>query len=131
MYNLSTVAWILPFSLDCLLPFVYLTPMIAPTPTPPYYAVIFTSLKSPSDLGYVEMAHSMERLVINQQGYLGHESARSEIGITVSYWESLEAIAAWKDQLAHRFAQERGKEQWYDAYRIRICLVEREYGFVR
>jgi heme-degrading monooxygenase HmoA len=93
--------------------------------------VIFTSLKSPSDLGYVEMAHSMERLVINQQGYLGHESARSEIGITVSYWESLEAIAAWKDQLAHRFAQERGKEQWYDAYRIRICLVEREYGFVR
>lgn len=103
--------------------------MIATTPTPPYYAVIFTSLKSSSDSGYAAMAHSMEKLVINQAGYLGHEAARSDIGITVSYWESLEAIAAWKNQLAHRVAQEKGKEQWYDSYRIRICLVEREYGF--
>lgn len=105
--------------------------MIADTPTPPYYAVIFTSVKSNSDSGYAAMAQYMEKLVINQPGYLGHESARSEIGITVSYWESLEAIATWKNQLAHQVAQEQGKEKWYEAYRIRICLVEKEYGFLR
>ncbi|HSI79002.1 MAG TPA: antibiotic biosynthesis monooxygenase [Lunatimonas sp.] len=103
--------------------------MIAFTPSPPYYAVIFTSVKTDDDSGYAEMARFMENLVVNQPGYLGHESARSELGITVSYWESLEAIAGWKNQLAHRNAQKKGKEQWYASYRIRVCFVEREYGF--
>lgn len=115
--------------LDWLWQFIYITCMIASTPTPPYYAVIFTSLKTEEDLGYAEMAHYMEKLVVNQPGYLGHEFARSELGITVSYWESLEAIKGWKNQLAHRTAQEKGKEQWYASYRIRVCLVEKEYGF--
>lgn len=103
--------------------------MIALSPTPPYYAVIFTSLKTGEDSGYAEMAHSMEKLVIYQPRYLGHESTRSEVGITVSYWESPEAIEGWKNQVAHRIAQEKVKERWYASYMIRVCLVQREYGF--
>jgi len=103
--------------------------MIALTPTPPYYAVVFTSIKTESNSGYTEMAHLMESIVINQPGYLGHESARSALGITVSYWESLEAIDGWRNQVSHRIAQEKGKEKWYASYRIRVCLVEKEYGF--
>lgn len=103
--------------------------MIVSTPSPPYYAVVFTSLKTGEDSGYADMSNYMEKLVINQSGYLGHESARSEVGITVSYWDSLEAISKWKNQIDHRIAQEKGKEQWYASYRIRVCLVERDYGF--
>jgi len=103
--------------------------MIALSPTPPYYAVIFTSLKTGEDSGYAEMAYSMAKLVTHQQGYLDHESARPEVGIMVSYWESLEAIEGWKNQVAHRIAQEKGKEQWYASFGIRVCLVQREYGF--
>jgi heme-degrading monooxygenase HmoA len=101
--------------------------MIAQTPEPPYYAVIFTSVKQ-NDEGYSVMAERMKVLAAEQEGYLGMESARNEIGITVSYWSSLDAIREWKANLEHREAQRLGKTFWYSDYRIRICLVEREYG---
>lgn len=98
------------------------------TPKPPYYAVIFTSLRQPGDNGYGETAAEMLRLAALQPGFLGVESARQEIGITVSYWADLDAIKAWKENAAHRLAQGRAKD-WYASFRIRVCRVEREYGF--
>jgi len=95
----------------------------------PYYAVIFCSTRTEKEKGYADMARKMDALAAKQPGYLGHESAREEIGITVSYWESLEAIANWKTHADHLYAQLRGKTDWYKRYRVRICLVEREYGF--
>ena len=103
--------------------------MIANTPQSPYYAVIFTSLKSENDDGYNEMAVKMEVLAKQQSGFLGIESAREELGITVSYWESLEAIQKWKANLDHIEAQQKGKTDWYKYYRVRIAKVERDYGF--
>lgn len=102
--------------------------MIADTPAPPYYAVIFTSQRSDDSKGYDAMATAMVTLAKQQPGFLGLESARQDIGITVSYWQSLEAIAAWKANVAHREAQRLGRERWYDAYRVRITRVERDYG---
>ena len=102
--------------------------MIAKTPAPPYYAVIFTSLRTDTDAGYEEMAQEMVRLAAIQPGYLGHESARSGLGITISYWESLEAIRAWKVNSEHLIAQKYGREKWYSAFKTRIALVERDYG---
>ena len=75
------------------------------------------------------MAKLMESLAKEQPGYLGHESARQEIGITVSYWKNLEAIANWKHNADHLLAQRKGISTWYDCYTVRICLVEREYCF--
>jgi len=93
----------------------------------PYYAVIFTSTRTEGDNGYAEMAQQMEQLAKQQPGYLDFESAREEIGITISYWESLEAIANWKENTDHLFAQQKGIKDWYSWYKVRICSVEREY----
>ncbi len=103
--------------------------MIAPTPTPPYYAVIFTSIRTVVDNNYAGMAERMVELAEQQPGYLGHESARNELGITVSYWSSLEAIQNWKMNTEHLSAQQNGREEWYAHYKTRICKVERDYGF--
>ncbi|MFN0188711.1 MAG: antibiotic biosynthesis monooxygenase family protein [Bacteroidia bacterium] len=103
--------------------------MIALTPSAPYYAVIFTSLRTEGDHGYSETATLMEELSKEIEGYLGLESAREEIGITVSYWSSLESIKTWKQQADHRMAQKKGREQWYAAFKVRICKVERDYEF--
>lgn len=103
--------------------------MIAQTPAPPYYAVIFTSLRTEVDNGYTDMAQKMYELAKQQPGYLGIESAREETGITVSYWKDLESIRLWKQQADHQFAQQMGKEKWYAQYKTRICKVERDYGF--
>ncbi len=103
--------------------------MIANTPPPPYYAVIFTSVRTETKEGYLETAQRMLALAQTMPGYLGEESARNEIGITVSYWKSLEDIKAWKQHSEHLLAQSMGREKWYAAYKTRIALVEREYGF--
>ena len=96
---------------------------------PPYYAVIFSSARTEEDEGYAEMAGQMEDLAKKQPGFLGVESARQEIGITVSYWQSLEAIAHWKSNTDHIFAQKKGIKDWYTWYKVRVCLVQREYEF--
>lgn len=98
------------------------------TPAPPCYAVIFTSVRQPGDAGYGETAARMLELARSQPGFPGFESARQEIGISVSYWSSLEAIRAWKGNAEHRPAQRRAGD-WHAAFRARICRVEREYGF--
>jgi heme-degrading monooxygenase HmoA len=101
--------------------------MIADTPPPPYYAVIFTSVRTEVEKGYEHTALRMVELAAGQPGFLGVESARDGLGITVSYWESLEAIRRWKANSEHRIAQEMGQKMWYKSYKTRICLVERDY----
>ncbi|MGS0741842.1 antibiotic biosynthesis monooxygenase family protein [Glaciimonas sp. GG7] len=103
--------------------------MIATTPTPPYYAVIFTSIRTEGDHGYDAMSDRMVELARQQPGFLGLESARETVGVTVSYWTSLEAIRAWKTNAEHLMAQESGRSDWYSAYTTRIAKVERAYGF--
>jgi len=102
---------------------------LAATPEPPYWAVIFTSTRTEVDQGYEAMAEAMARMAAEQPGYLGHESAREAVGLTVSYWRDLQAIAAWKARVEHLAAQRLGRERWYAAYRVRIARVERDYGF--
>lgn len=103
----------------------------AATPAVPYYAVIFTSMRTEGDNGYEKMSNAMVQLASQQPGFLGVESARDGLGITVSYWESLEAIAAWKQNTAHLVAQQRGRDTWYETFKVRICRVERDYAFAR
>ncbi|WP_457606632.1 antibiotic biosynthesis monooxygenase family protein [Nitratifractor sp.] len=103
----------------------------AGTPEPPYYAVIFSSLRGEGGEGYADMARRMLELAQRQEGYLGAESARVELGITVSYWKDRESIRRWKEQAEHREAQRLGKERWYTAFRIRIARVEEERIFER
>jgi len=107
--------------------------MFANIPKPPYYAVIFSSLKSNDDNGYEEMAKRMVELVENQDGFLGYESLRDEkgFGITVSYWRDLESINKWKSNLEHKEAQHKGKEVWYKQYKIGVAKVEKECEFER
>ena len=95
----------------------------------PYYAVIFTSTLTKEPEGYSEMAKKMEDLAKSQSGFLSIDSAREDVGITVSYWKSLEAIKTWKQHSEHLIAQQKGRNQWYSWFNTRICKVEREYEF--
>lgn len=107
--------------------------MIASTPEPPYYAVIFSSLRTDGDQGYAQADAHMLALAHEQPGFLGVESARGDdgLGITVSYWDSEAAIQAWKQQADHRQVRGQGRATWYSAFHTRICKVERAYGLRR
>ncbi len=101
--------------------------MIVKTPKPPYYAVIFTSIREEKDDDYEEMAHEILELASHQEGFLGMESARSEIGISVSYWDSLDSIKKWSENSRHAYAKQMGKKHFYKLFRTRISKVEKEY----
>jgi heme-degrading monooxygenase HmoA len=105
-------------------------PALASTPPPPYYAVVFTSIRTAADpQGYETTAERMLELARQQPGFLGVESARGAdgLGITVSYWTSEEAIGRWRIDAEHRLAQAKGRERWYARYALRVCRVERAW----
>jgi heme-degrading monooxygenase HmoA len=102
--------------------------LIASTPEPPYVAVIFSSVRNPGDNGYAETADAMLALAREQHGYLGFESARDGLGITVSYWRDEDAARAWKQVAEHLVVQRRGRDSWYLDYRVRVATVFRDYG---
>ena len=102
--------------------------VIANTPKPPYFAVIFTSTRTDVDSGYDDMANRMVDLAEQQLGFLGVESAREHVGITVSYWRDLESIKNWKANSEHLDAQKLGRSDWYECFKVRISKVERDYG---
>lgn len=102
--------------------------LFADTPRPPYVAVIFTSIRTDGDHGYAAMAGSMAALARRQPGFLGIESARDSLGITVSYWTDQQAARAWKQVAQHLVAQRRGREVWYRDYRVRVATVEHDYS---
>ena len=107
---------------------------LARTPEPPYYAVIFTSVRTArDDEGYGQASERMAQLASEQPGYLGVDSVRAVngVGITVSYWSSEEAIAAWRRNAEHTLAREQGRKNWYQEYELRVAKVERAYGFKR
>lgn len=105
--------------------------MIANTPRPPYYAVIFSSVRTEGDNGYSTMADKMAGLAENQDGFLELESVRQEPGITVSYWRDRDSIRKWRENLEHTIAREQGRAQWYETFKVRICRVESDYDFVK
>ena len=102
--------------------------LIASTPEPPYIAVIFTSLRNSGDNGYAKAADAMLELAREQPGYLGFESARDGLGITVSYWRDEDAARTWKQVAEHLVVQRRGRDSWYLDYRVRVATVFRDYG---
>ncbi len=102
--------------------------LIANTPKPPYYEVIFSSLRNDDIEGYAETAARMVELASLQPGFLGVESAREDLGITISYWSDLESIKKWKAHAEHLEAQKLGMDKWYSTYMTRIALVERDYS---
>lgn len=103
---------------------------IANTPRPPYYAVIFISeMRNDGEEGYSETAECIMDLASKQSGFLGFESARSGLGIAVSYWRDLESIRRWKTQREHVLAQQKGRRDWYARYKVRIAKVERDLDY--
>ena len=103
--------------------------MIANTPETPYYAVIFSSVRTEGDNGYEDEALRMLELAKLQEGFLGVESARNDIGITVSYWKDLESIKKWKNNFQHTIARNNGRNIWYKSFKTRIAIVEDDYDF--
>lgn len=93
-----------------------------------YYAVIFTAEMTQDLEGYEDMARKMRKLVEKQPGYIAmHHSMEGRREVTISYWQNLESIKAWKQQPEHRAAQELGRSKWYANYSVQFAKIDKFY----
>ncbi len=81
------------------------------------------------------MAVEMERLAKQKEGFIGIDSARDEVGITVSYCRGIKSIKVWNENLRALRSSEirQGKRgmkatylelpKWSDNILIRGCCV--------
>ena len=108
-------------------------PVPVPAHEPPYYAVVFTSVRTEGDGGYGATAQRMGELVKEIPGFLGEDSARAPGGlsITVAYFRDLAGIQQWRAHAEHRVAKEYGRAHWYERYSLHIARVEHSNGFER
>ena len=99
----------------------------------PYYAVIFTSVRTPGDNGYSERADEMDKLAADQPGFLGMDSVRDAdgFGVTVSYWRDEDSVKNWREHAAHAVTRDEGRDRWYESFTVHVAKVERAYAFVR
>lgn len=104
-------------------------PLLAQTPNPPYYVVVFTIVTTENSDGYEAMAEEMVTLAQQQPGFLGLEYAGGDVELTISYWDSPEAITRWRDHARHELARKSGREKWFRAFKVRVARVERDYEF--
>ncbi len=99
------------------------------TPKPPYFAVIFSSKRTEEAVDYLETNKQLLALARKESGFIGVESVRNDLGITISYWKDLESINRWRDNLQHKIAKERGIKEWYESYHVRIAEVKWDKKF--
>ena len=95
------------------------------------FAVIFKTKRSlPIPETYTQVNSQLAEMVKGQKGFIRIESVADDQGkgISISYWESLDDIRAWKENKVHLGAQEMGKSSWYEDYSVEICEVLRAYG---
>ncbi|WP_189716350.1 antibiotic biosynthesis monooxygenase family protein [Streptomyces phaeofaciens] len=99
---------------------------------PPYYAAVFTAVRTPDQSGFSETNARMEDLVKDIPGFLGMDHAQTPggLGITVAYFRDAEALTQWRGNAEHRAAQQRGRAEWYQSYTLHVAKVERSHGFV-
>ncbi|MEU3643811.1 antibiotic biosynthesis monooxygenase [Lentzea sp. NPDC034063] len=100
---------------------------------PPYYAVVFTTVRTQEQSGYRDTNARMEELVKDVPGYLGMDHAQNPggLGITVAYFRDADALTQWRTNAEHQAAQQRGRAHWYQSYTIHVAKVERSHTFKR
>ncbi|MFM7860853.1 MAG: antibiotic biosynthesis monooxygenase family protein [Candidatus Nanopelagicaceae bacterium] len=97
------------------------------------YAVIFTSKRQDANS---ELYYQHNDLLVEQiktiPGYIRHQSVRhpeTREGITIAYFNSLEAIDQWRKDEQHIEAKSMAQSHFYEDYNLEITEVQDRYGW--
>jgi heme-degrading monooxygenase HmoA len=77
-------------------------------------------------------AANLKSELSKMDGFISSErfSSLNEDGklLSLSVWESEEAAAKWRNQIAHRQSQKAGHDSLFEKYHITVASVMREYS---
>ncbi len=81
---------------------------------------------------YFDLAASLRPELEQIDGFISVERFESLATpgryLSLSLWRDERAVAAWKAHAEHRAAQQRGKDEIFARYRIRVAEIRRDYG---
>ncbi len=80
---------------------------------------------------YFDLAAELRPELENIEGFISIERFESTVTenkyVSLSFWESEDAIKAWREHAGHQLAQEKGKSEIFSDFRISIGKVNRQY----
>ena len=96
------------------------------------YAVIFEVEVKPDGKDiYLNIASKLKEQLQQTVGFISIERFQSLVSegklLSLSFWEDMDSIDAWKKNLDHMNAQSKGRSSLFKDYRIRIAKVEKDY----
>jgi heme-degrading monooxygenase HmoA len=96
------------------------------------FAVIFRANPAAQDALYSQTVETMRALAFEKYGCVEFITATEKDGqeIAISYWEDEASILRWRKDAEHTLAQELGRTQWYDSYRVQVLEIKREYSYL-
>ena len=81
---------------------------------------------------YFDLAAKLRPELAKIDGFISVERFQSLANerkyVSLSFWRDLQAVEAWKAHAEHRVAQQRGKDEIFSKFRIRVAEVVRDYG---
>lgn len=95
--------------------------------------VLFRSKLTSNTDGYEELAEEMLQLGREMPGFIEFKSFKAEDGerLSVAWWQDRETLAAWRTHPRHLFAQQSGKDRFYEYYKIDVAEIVRSNCFQR
>ena len=92
------------------------------------FVVIFRAKIKKYDEVYSATAEKLRQLAIDEYGCREFVSfAEGDDEVAISWWDSLEQIANWKNNPEHLAAQAKGRSIWYDSVSVEVLQTLRKY----
>lgn len=96
-------------------------------------AVIFEVVPAAGKRGeYLDIAASLKPELVKIEGFISIERFQSLVDpekiLSLSFWETEESVRHWRTTEMHRAAQAVGRKSVFEDYRLRVAVVERDYG---
>lgn len=92
------------------------------------YTVSLRAAVARRDADYAAMAAHLGDLALTQCGFLDYADRQQDgLEIAVSFWSDQRAILVWREDPAHRAAQQRGSQHWNNGHRVEVAEICRAY----
>lgn len=82
---------------------------------------------------YAQTDQSMTAHAKTFPGFISFKSFKADDGerLTVVWWKDEATLQAWANDAKHRAAQSKGRERWYEYYKMDVAKVVRTSDFDR
>lgn len=96
------------------------------------YVLFEVTIKKENMDDYLALAAELKSELAKAKGFVRSERFSSLVNegrlLSLSVWESEDAVAEWRNQVQHRNGQQLGRESIFESYNITVASAIRSYS---